>query len=233
MKYLSLILLISVTISCNNSKRGSGNIIKETRQVKAFDGITASGSVNVDVQTGATASVIVETDDNIMTFVETNVSGGTLNIKLNSINNLRNSTVYVHVITPEIKSLSSSASAEIVSNNILATKEKFVIKASSGSSINVNIDAALVNVEASSGAEIEGKGKTRELVGNASSGSSVNFSELHAETAKATVSSGASIKLFASISIDANASSGGEIKYTGGAKAVQKNVSSGGSVNAE
>lgn len=233
MKYLSFILFICFALSCNNSKRGSGNIIKEPRTVQTFDAINASGAVEVDVQIGTSASVIVETDDNIMPFVETDVSGGTLTIKLKGLNNLRNSTVYVHIVAPAIRSLKTAASAEIKSKDIIKASEKMVLKASSGSNINIKVDAPSVSGEASSGAEINCEGKTKEVKGNSSSGSTVNFSELKAETANATASSGASISLFASVGIVANASSGGEITYKGGATSIQKNVSSGGSVNAE
>lgn len=233
MKYFIGLLIILMAFSCNNTKRGSGNIIKETRTVNSFDGIVASGSVKVDVQIGDAASVIAETDDNIMPFVETKVSNGILKIKLKDINNLRNSTVYVHIITPEIKSLTTSASAEISSDEVLKTSDKLVLKASSGSSINVKIDAPTVSSDASSGAEITGEGKTRDVISNSSSGATINFSLLQAENAKAAVSSGAQTSLFASISLVAKASSGGGIDYKGGATSVQKNVSSGGSVNAQ
>jgi len=233
MKYLFFILTVFLASACNNTKRGSGVIIKEIKSVKAFDAVAASGSVNVDVQTGSTASVIVETDDNIMPFVETNVSNGILKIKLKDINNLRNSTVYVHIIAPEIKSLTTSASAEITSNDIIRAAEKMVLKASSGSNINIKVDAPSVSGDASSGAEITCEGKTKEINGTSSSGSEINFSALQAETANVTVSSGASISLFASVGLIAKASSGGEITYKGGASSVQKNVSSGGSVNGQ
>ncbi len=233
MKYLFLLLSVSLVMSCNNTKRGSGNIIKETRTVKSFDGIAASGSIEVDIKKGDIASVIVETDDNIMPFVETNVSNNILKIRLKEINNLRNSTIYVHVVAPEIKSLNTSASAEITSDEVLIAPDKMMLKASSGSSIDVKVDAPSINGDASSGAEITAEGKTRNVNSNSSSGASINFTDLQAETAKATVSSGASISLFTSVSLVANASSGGEIKYKGGATSVQKNVSSGGSVNAQ
>jgi hypothetical protein len=233
MKYFFLLFTISLAISCNNSKRGSGNIITENRKLDGFDGVTAAGPVKVDIQMGATGSVIVETDDNIMPFVETNISNSILKIRLKSIDNLRNSTVYVHIITPQIKNLTTSASAEIASNDEIKAAEKLILKASSGSSIDVKVDAPFINGEASSGSEINCKGRTKQATVSSSSGSTINFSDLQAETAKATVSSGANISLFASISIVASASSGGAINYKGGATSVQKNVSSGGSVNAQ
>ncbi|MCY7291783.1 MAG: DUF2807 domain-containing protein [Ferruginibacter sp.] len=231
MKYLFFVLTVFLASACNNTKRGSGVIIKEPRTVKTFDAVAASGSIKADVKTGAIASVIIETDDNIMPFVESNVSNGILKIKLRDINILRNSTVYVHIINPEFKSVTTSASPQITSDEVIVTSEKMVLKASSGSSINVKIDAPAVSGDASSGAEISVQGKTRDVNSNSSSGATINFSNLQAETAKATVSSGASISLFASISILANATSGGEINYKGGATSVKKNVSSGGSVN--
>ena len=233
MKNLFLVVLIWISLSCNHSKRGSGNIVKEARAVTAFTGISVAGAIKADVTIGEKASIIVETDDNIMPYVKTNVSGNILNIDLKNINDLRNSIVYVHIVSPEINDVSASASAEIVSGNLFTTKDKVTIRASSSASIDLNVNAPSINVDASSGAEVNGKGNTREITANSSSGSSINFLELHSETANVTASSGSSISVFASIGINANASSGAKVKYKGGAKTVQKNASSGGTVNME
>ena len=233
MKYFYFILITLTVVSCRNGMRGSGNIIKETRQLSEINSMAVAGSIKVDVKNGSVPSLTVEADDNIMPYIVTNVSDKNLSIKLKGIYNLRNATVNIHLIIPTISTITTSASAEIRSSDIIKNIEKVSFKASSGSLINVNVDAPSVFAHASSGADIILTGRTKNLTAESSSGSKVNLFALQAENALASASSGATISIFASVGLNASASSGGNIRYKGGATSVVKNVSSGGSVSPE
>lgn len=230
MKYLTLFILVIIFAGCTNSKTGSGNIISNTRDLGSFNAISASGSVNVTLQKGP-QSVVVETDDNIMRYVETAVSDNTLKIRLKNINNLRNATVNVYVTAPVLKDIDASASAEIESKGSITSDSEIELKASSGSKIQMDLDAPSVKADASSGGSVIVSGRTRNLTAKSSSGSNVNALSLKAENATANASSGGSVRVSASISVKAEASSGATVKYTGGATEVKKNESSGGSVS--
>lgn len=230
MKYLTFFILVVIFAGCVNSKTGSGNIISNIRNVGSFNVISASGSVYVTLQKGP-QSVVVETDDNIMRYVETAVSDNTLKIRLKNINNLRNATVNVYVTAPVLKDIDASASAEIASKGSITSDSEIELKASSGSRIQIDLDAPSVKADASSGGSVIVSGRTRNLTAKSSSGSNVNALSLKAENATANASSGGSVKVSASISVKAEASSGATVKYTGGATEVKKNESSGGSVS--
>lgn len=232
MKYLSFLVLIFAFTSCMNSKTGSGNVVTETRNIGSFKSINASNAVHVDVAMGAKESVVVEADDNIMPYVETTISGGTLRIKLRDLNSLTNATINIHVTMPDVAGLDASSSAEIQSKGTLTGSGKIDLESSSAAKIDVDINAPAVTASASSAGEIIAKGRTKSIDANASSGASVKAEDLHAENAKAEASSGANVNVFASISIDGTASSGGDVRYTGGAASMKVNESSGGSVKA-
>ena len=233
MKYLYFILITLTVVSCRNGMRGSGNIIKETRQLSEINSITVSGSIKVDVKNGSVPSLTIDADDNIMRYVVTNVSDKNLSIKLKGINSLRNATVNIHLVIPTVSTLTTSASAEIRSSDIIKSIAKVSLKASSGSLINVNVDAPIIFADASSGAGITLSGRTKNLSAESSSGSTVNLSALQSENASASASSGATISISASVGLNASASSGGNIRYKGGAPSVVKNVSSAGSISPE
>lgn len=233
MKYLLFILITVSFLSCTNGMRGSGNIIKEIRQLSEINSISVSGSIKVNVKNGAVPSLIVEADDNILKYVITNVSDKNLSIKIKGLTNVRNATINVYLIVPSITKVTTSASAEVRSTETINNADKLSFNASSGSLINANVDAPSISGDASSGADIILSGRTKNLTAESSSGSKVDLFALLAENATASASSGASILLSASVGINANASSGGNIKYKGGAPSVVKNVSSGGSVNQE
>jgi hypothetical protein len=59
---------------------GSGEIVVEERDVSGFDKILISGAGRVIVTQGDAESLTVETDDNLMKYIETKVVGDTLEI---------------------------------------------------------------------------------------------------------------------------------------------------------
>ncbi len=233
MKYISIIAIIILATSCHNGKRGSGNIITETRNVSTFTSVNASTSIDVDVQQGAETSVIVEADDNLIKYIETTVVGNELKIRLKNISIWNQATIKVHVIAPKYEGFTASASAEITGKNTVTSTSKIKLKASSSANINVEVDAPSVDVDASSSADITVSGRTKEVMVDANSSALVELSKLQAETATAEASSSADVTIYASVKINAKANSSGDIKYTGGATDVVKSESSSGSVTKE
>lgn len=232
MKNLLFLLIIVAFSSCIRSVHGSGNIVSETRNTDNFIAVDASGPVHVELRNGDKNAVVVEADDNVIKYVETKVSGNSLKIKMKEFNNLTNVTINVYVTAPRYQEVNSSASASVTSKDVLTT-DNIELKASSGSSITAEVDAPKVYTSASSGAAVTAKGRTRNIEAEASSGGDIKAGSLQAENATAEASSGGLIKIFASVSIDATANSGGSVKYTGGASKVVKNENSGGSIDAE
>ena len=60
--------------------RGSGNIRSETRDIGSFGQVVVSGNTRVFVTQGATPSLVVEVDDNLMEYVRTEVDDFTLRL---------------------------------------------------------------------------------------------------------------------------------------------------------
>ncbi|MGC4101905.1 head GIN domain-containing protein [Ferruginibacter sp.] len=231
MKKLALLLVISVAfLSCHyRTVTGSGNIITEKRTAGSFSGLTASNDINVEVKGGAETLVEVQADDNIMQYVETHVSGGTLHVGLKENVNLSNASIKVTVTVPGLKRLEANSSASIKLTDVLKNDGMIKMDASSSGDIEGEVDAPSVSVDVNSGSRVKLSGKTRDLKVDASSGSSADVHDLLCESADVDASSGASASVQASVSLKADASSGGTIRYTGQAS-VKSNTNSGGSV---
>jgi hypothetical protein len=230
MKHFLILLLIVFTLASCNHKTGSGNIVTETRNTGNFDAISVGGSFEVEVKTGDVTSVVVEADDNIIKYIETRVSGTTLKIGTEDLNNYSDVHMKILITAPGIKRIKASASADVYVLDVLAGKDKLIFGSSSGASIKAEIDAPEVSADVSSGASINLKGKTKTYSAQASSGAEIRSRELLSENTTVKVSSGASASVHASVSLQANASSGASVSYHGAA-IVNQSVSSGGSVN--
>ncbi|MEO6584120.1 MAG: head GIN domain-containing protein [Ferruginibacter sp.] len=227
MRLLTLLLMIVCLAACSG-KRGSGDIVSETRNTGTFNSLKVSGDFLVEVVKGPTA-VKIDADDNLIRSITTEVDNGLLTIRSKD-QSIRNANFKVFITTPEMQDIQVSASATVnVNDNFINTGE-IELESSSAGKITAPVDCPNIKAEASSGSNINISGRTRDLKVSASSGSSINARNLMAEDTKVNVSSGADADVHASVHLNASASSGGSIHYTGNAK-VQKSVSSGGSVS--
>ena len=229
MKQLLLVLTTILTLASCHFERGSGNIISENRKLADFKEITVGSSFDVEVKMGATTDVRVEADDNVIKYIETEVSGNTLKIGFKSNHGFSNTHLKVFITTPELTSVKTSASASVNVEGVLTSSEKLKFKASSSSDINADVDAPEVEAEASSSGTIKLSGKTKTFTAAVSSSGDILASDLMSENTKASASSSGTAKVHASVTLDAKASSSGDIVYHGGAT-VSKSESSSGSV---
>ncbi len=227
-KILFLLAAIIALASCQ-STTGSGDIIKETRSVGNFNGVSVGGGFEVEVRIGPVTEVTVEADDNIMKYIETRVSGNVLKIRTEDLHNYSDVHMKVFITTPGLSSLRASASADIKVNDLLKSNGKLSFHASSSGRIEAEVDAPEIETDVSSAATIKLSGQTRIYNAEASSGANISTRDLLSEKTTVSVSSGANAKVHASITLNAKASSGGVISYHGAA-VVNNSVSSGGSV---
>lgn len=211
-------------------KSGSGNIVSETRQTGNFEGLSVGGSFDVEVKIGPEVSVIVEADDNIMKYIETTVTAGTLRIRTEGLNNFSDVHMKVFITVPALNSIKASASADVEVEGILASQGKLTFKANSSASINAEVNAPEVESEASSSATITLSGKTQTHKAEASSSADIRAFELLSENTTAGANSSSNIQVHASVTLNARASSSASVRYRGAAT-VTKSESSSGSVS--
>lgn len=229
MKQLLFLIAAAITLNACHYKKGSGIIISEKRSTEAFKGIAVSGGFELELRNGPVTDVTVESDDNIIKYIETSVHGDILKISLRNLHNFGDIHLKVYITAPEITSIKASGGAEVISKDLLKNEGSLAFTSSGGGSITAQVDAPEIRAETSSGSTIELSGKTRNYSAKASSGAALNTKELLCESTNITASSGASAHVHASLSLTAKASSGAVITYRGNA-ALQKTTSSGGSV---
>ena len=214
--------------SCRHST-GSGHIVTEKRKTGNFTGISAGEGFDVEVRMGTVTEVTVESDDNVIRHIETEVSGDDLKIRLARNRSFSDAHLRVYITMPVLLRIRSSSDANVTVNDIITSKERLSFKASSSGEITADVEAPEIQVEASSGATIKLNGRTMNYTASASSGASIRTTDLLSENTTVTASSGASVQVHASVRLKASASSGADIHYHGAAS-VEKTLSSGGRV---
>lgn len=201
----------------------------ETRNVNSFTGVKAAEGIDVYLLKGNKESVRVEVTGTKLENVITEVSGSYLKVHMREGNYRGRVDAKVYVTYLKINKLSASSAGSIFSDGTLKT-DALEITSSSAGTVEIAIDAGSVEVSASSAGEVELKGKTRSLDADASSAGEIDAYDLVAERVEVETSSAGSVKVTATAELDANASSGGSIRYRGNPNKAITNSSSGGSV---
>jgi hypothetical protein len=180
--------------------------------------------------------VFVEASSDDLDKIITKVEGGILKIYVKEKSwfnlNWNNQPRKVHVSFTNLDKLDASAGSDVNSEGVLKLKN-LDMDASSGSDIKIELEADRLVVGSSSGSDVEIKGTVNVLDVSASSGSDIDAGELHSKKCNADVSSGSDIEVNVSEELDANASSGGDISYSGNPKTKNINESSGGDVHSK
>ena len=132
----------------------------------------------------------------------------------------------------ELENIETGSGIKLYCNSKSVNTGKFNLSLASGSLTKAQINTDSLNLGLSSAANANLRGNVDFLNCIASSGSNLNAEHLTVQNAKTVASSGANIKIQVNNELTAEASSGGNITYTGAPKKLNKNTSSRGNINA-
>lgn len=202
----------------------------QERKISDFTSIDANEGIDVELTMAEANKCVVIADESIINYVLTEVTNNTLIIHIKGNKQLKSRKVTVKIDAKTINSIDASSGSSITSQNLIEA-ESLSLSSSSGADLKVTFKAPKSSCNTSSGASAKLKGVTKFFKGNASSGSNLKAKELQSINAKLDASSGADISISVEDQLEADASSGGSIKYYGSPKMVDIEKSSGGSVS--
>ena len=142
-----LVLLITLAAGCVSNVpcvSGSGNVKSETRTVGAFQSIDLQGTGNIYVTQGNESSLRVEAEDNLLPYLQTNVTNGILRVGMNQscVRNTRPINVYATM--RDVRDLSVGGAGNIVSQSPL-TSDRISVGIAGSGSIDLNVTATTLN----------------------------------------------------------------------------------------
>lgn len=232
-KLFTLILFAAGSLLASKLMASDSGNDRQTRQVSGFHGISVTSGIDLYLTQKNVEEVVVEADSDDIDKIITEVEGGILKIYIRQKSwlniNWNNDPLKVYVSFKTLDRLDASAGSDVESESVIKL-DKLKLQASSGSDVELELEANELDVEASSGSDIELKGKASFMEISASSGSDIDAGNLETKKCHAGTSSGSDIKINVSEELDANASSGGDISYSGNPSQKNINESSGGDV---
>lgn len=144
-KKLWLLLPLMVLIfSCHKDRiTGSGNIISQQRNMTGFTGIEVNGATKAFVTIGTDFSVTVKGYQNLLPYLETNVSNGVLQAGFKNHTNVSNDNTEVYVTLPVLNYVQTNGNGDMtISGTITGTDH---LKAVINGSASISIEGGNVN----------------------------------------------------------------------------------------
>jgi hypothetical protein len=135
----------------------------------------------------------------------------------------------VYVTYVKLDKLSASAAGSIFSDGEIKAKSMQISAASAGS-IEVTVKAESAMVSSSSAGDVELRGAVQNLTADVSTAGEVDAYDLDAGQVQAEASTAGTLKVSVDKSLNAHASTGGNIRYRGNPEKSITNSSTGGSV---
>ena len=190
--------------------QGSGNVVSETRAASGFDGVDLSGLGELTIAQGATESLVIEADDNLMPLITATVENGHLTLGIKPNTNITKVTKLAYTLTvKDLHEITVSGAGTVVGRNI--DTDKLTTRLSGAGNLTLSGRAAEQTVEMS------GLG-------------SYNGAALQSQRAMVRVAGAGSAEVRVSEQLDATISGAGSVNYIGSPK-VSQTISGAGSIS--
>jgi len=222
---LSVILaLVLSTLACGvnfngpdfRSVRGSGVVVSEDREVSDFNSVDLAGIGNLYIEFGDEESLTIEAEDNFMDYLEADVFGKTLEIKIQSGKNLRPTvSINYYLTVVELDSIEVSGLGSVKLPELDVTD--FFVDISGGGDVDIEqLDAKLLEVDISGlgNFSIDGGYVVRQEI-SISGGGNYKARRLESEEAYVNISGLGNTTIRVSDMLDVHISGGGNVEYFG------------------
>ena len=227
--FLIILIIAAVTTACvvpfqPQLVKGSGNIVVEDRKVSGFDKILVTGAGRLVITQGDSESLSIETDDNLMEYIETKVEGNTLEIGFTedalfssgrgqkALDPTDGFIFRITVISLEEIAVSGAADIEVEK---LKT-DQFDINLSGAGQVSVDdLNADHLSVFVSGAGDVNLAGKVETQVIRMSGFGRYQAFDLESQDADVTISGAGGANVWAIETLDVTISGAGDVKYYG------------------
>jgi len=202
-----LFFALSLIFTLSLSAQGS-------RSIGPFNEIVVSGKLDVLIVQGDTEEVIVYEEGHSEGQVNISIRGNTLKLNLLDGWLKGDRRIPVKIIYKDIHKIRVLAGAELQSDNTIIA-DQFEVKANSGAEVELKLEVGNLEGSAAEGAVLKLYGQAETQYVTASTGGEYNAEALSCVNTHVKANTGGEAHVVATKFIDANANTGGEIRYSG------------------
>ena len=201
---------------------------RETRNLSSFDELSVGSAVEVILKKGTEEKAEVVVEGTEARNVITEVSGSHLSIHMRS-GNYHHVDATVYLTYNELESIEISSAARVECRDVIESGSMDISVSSAGKGdINLKVDVLEVDISSAGNLTLRGYAGSQDI--EVSSAGGYNGEDLQCEEAEIKVSSAGNARVNVNKSLDAQANSGGSIRYRGNPGKEYTSENSGGNV---
>jgi hypothetical protein len=216
----------------NRKVYGSGNVVKETRDLQDFTGVVLSEEGDLFIEAGDQEGLVVEAEDNLQEYLVAETINRVLDIKKSPDNVTLNATkpIRYYLTVKELNSLTVKNSGDVEITQV--DTDNFSIRITGSGSVHIGtLNANHLEVElTSSGNLVVDAGEINEQSVRLSSSGEYDSKNVTCQTASVELTSSGDATLNVLGVLTADLSSSGNVYYVGDPQLVYKDSSSTGRV---
>ncbi len=197
----------------------STTIFADTKSLSPFDEIILSGNVSALLIAGEEESIDIKNDADRLDFY---VEGKSLKVKATDLVKYNKTpTIKVIITYKKLRGIRARAGASAYTEQAIKG-DQLALKFSSGASGELEVAQSSIDITVSEGSDLEVRGETDWQEIKVATGGSLSAYKLKAANTIVKTNTGGSAEVMTTKSIDARASTGGNITYKGDPKKVQR-----------
>ena len=208
--------------------QGSGTFKTETRTPGHFTGVSMSLPGSVELRTGASESVTIETDDNLMPLIETVVEDGVLQIRSTKRNvGIAPRRLKIVVQAKGVDQLSLGGSGTIDADALRGAKVRIELGGSGSIKVRgVETDALTVALGGSGDLRV-GAGATKKLSLSIGGSGDVDLGKLQSVDASVSIAGSGEATISVRDNLNVSMAGSGDVNYYGDPRVRKSSVGSG------
>ncbi len=198
-----------------NIVNGSGKLRSEARTVRDFNEVAISGDGTLTIVQGATETLTIEADDNLLPLLTSNVESGRLVLGVKRNTTVRSASgIRYRLTVKNLRAIRSSGSARVEATTLQA--DRFTIDTSGSSDIAIGqLTATDLDVETSGSGNVTIAGTVTSQRVQSSGSCNYHAGDLASKTARLAVSGNGDATVRVSDTLDVEISGSAQIGYIG------------------
>lgn len=244
------LVLLALALSACGTLRGSGHVETETREIGRFDSINLAGIGEVIITQGEETTLVVEAEDNLLRYLQTEVRGDTLTLSLRQpgpmVSVWPTQPIKYYVTVTDLEAITITGSGDVTAESLDADQMELTVIGSGdlhldalqsddvgmtvAGSGNITVDdlsarELMANVTGSGTCSLQGEA-VEQAVRITGSGD-YRADDLQSETARVTIAGSGSGYISVTDSLDVRITGSGDVRYSGSPQLSQTIIGSG------
>lgn len=237
---ISIILCLAlVTLACGvtvdfagvDVVRGSGKVVSEERAVSGFSQVSLANQGDLVIELGDQEKLVIEAEENLLQYIEAEVSGGTLQISTQGKVNISATRPIRYFLTvTQLEGLEVRSSGSIEAPKL--TVDRFTVEISSSGNIRIDsLEADQLRVEILSSGNLDiSDGQIGDQTVRINSSGDYDAARVQSSSADVNINSSGNARLWVTDSLDVEVNSSGNLYYRGEPARLSTQINSSGKV---